>query len=138
MSPRQSNSNLKEVTMIADDRPGPIETAITILTAPIWIPFYGLWKGCGKLGKWCAARHAPKPEMQSEVLQPQMWTPVSDLERQVFAAMILAGRPVTNAELARLMGVSAGQASRMVSQLEGRIERTRVGREVRIALPHYH
>ena len=83
-------------------------------------------------------RRKPKVEILQPVEQTVMWTPVSDLERQVFAAMILAGRPVTNAELARLMGVSPGQSSKMVSQLDGRIQRLRVGREVRISLPPYH
>ena len=67
-----------------------------------------------------------------------VWTPVSDLERTVYAAMILAGRPVPNAELARFMNVSAGEASRRVKALEGVLRKERIGREVRISLPHLH
>ena len=77
-----------------------------------------------------------------EVLTP-VWNPRTDLERTVFAAIVLAGRPVTNAELARLMKVSPAELSRRVTELqgllhEGILRRERVGREVRISLPHYH
>ena len=52
-------------------------------------------------------------------LGPVTWTPVTDLERTVYAAMILAGRPVTNAELARFMRCSLGEVSKRVKALEG-------------------
>jgi len=125
--------------MIEDDTLTPFEVTVATITAPAWGPIYLAWKGFKKLmekrtNKPCASL----PTMPVEVLQPQMWTPVSDLERQVFAAMILAGRPVTNAELARLMGVSPGEASKRVKALEGILQKERIGREVRIALPHYH
>ena len=55
-----------------------------------------------------------------------------------YAAMILAGRPVSNAELARFMNVSPGESSRRVKALDGVLRKERVGREVRISLPHYH
>jgi DNA-binding Lrp family transcriptional regulator len=67
-----------------------------------------------------------------------VWKPVSNLERAVFAAMILAGRPVTNAELARLMGVSPGECSKRVKELQGIVRKDRIGREVRLSLPHLH
>jgi len=52
--------------------------------------------------------------------------------------MILAGRPASNAELARFMNVSPGEASRRVKALEGVHRKERVGREVRISLPHLY
>ena len=78
-----------------------------------------------------------------EALGPITWTPRTDLERAVFAAMVLAGRPVTNAELARLMGVSPPEASKRITELrhlleQGVLRKERVGREVRLSLPSYH
>lgn len=121
--------------MIEDNRDHPLETMVKMITAPVWVPIYFAGVGIKKLGK-ALQRRKPTVEQQAEILVP-VW-PVSDLERQVFAAMILAGRPVSNAELARLMGCSPGQASKMVRQLEGRIQKTRIGREVRISIPHLH
>ena len=71
-------------------------------------------------------------------LGPVTWTPVTDLERTVYAAMILAGRPVTNAELARFMRCSLGEVSKRVKALEGVIRKERIGREVRRSVPSYH
>ncbi len=71
-------------------------------------------------------------------LGPVTWTPVTDLERTVYAAMILAGRPVTNAELARFMRCSPGKVSKRVKALEGVIRKERIGREVRRSVPSYH
>ena len=121
--------------MIADDRDHPIEWMVKLITAPVWVPIYFAGVGIMKLGT-ALPRRKPKPgPLQVEILQP-VWTPVSDLERTVYAAMILAGRPVTNAELARFMNVSAGEASRRA--LEGVLRKERIGREVRISLPHLH
>ena len=121
--------------MIADQSDSPFERAVKMITAPIWVPVYVLAIGVWKLSEALQRR---KPQVQQvEVLQP-VWTPVSDLERTVYAAMILAGRPVTNAELARFMNVSAGEASRRVKALEGVLRKERIGREVRISLPHLH
>ena len=122
--------------MIADDRDHPLERAVKLMTMPIWGPCY--LAGVGAVKVWKALpRRKPKQEQQVEILQPA-WTPVSDLERTVYAAMILAGRPVTSAELARFMNVSAGEASRRVKALEGVLRKERIGREVRISLPHLH
>ncbi len=123
--------------MIADDREGPIETALKLITAPVWVPLY--FAGVGAVKVWKALQRR-KPEQQvPEVLTPvPMWQPVTELERAVAAAMILAGRPISNAELARLMNVSPGEASRRVKALDGVLRKARVGREVRISLPHYH
>jgi hypothetical protein len=65
---------------------------------------------------------------------PAPWVPRTELERTVYAALILAGQPVNNRRLATIMGVSPGEASRRVSQLDGLVSRTRKGREVRISL----
>ncbi len=123
--------------MIADDREGPIETALKLITAPVWVPLY--FAGVGAVKVWKALPRRKPKQREPEVLAPvPMWTPATDLERAVAAAMILAGRPISNAELARLMNVSPGEASRRVKALDGVLRKERVGREVRISLPHYH
>jgi hypothetical protein len=106
-----------------------------MLTAPVWVPLY--FAGVGAVKVWKALQRRKPKQQEMEVLTP-VWTPVSDLERTVYAAMILAGRPVSNAELARFMNVSPGEASRRVKALDGVLRKERVGREVRISLPHYH
>jgi chromosome segregation and condensation protein ScpB len=60
--------------------------------------------------------------------------PTRDIERAVYAALVLAGEPVNNRRLAELMYCSPGEASRRVAQLEGLIRKTRKGREVLISL----
>jgi hypothetical protein len=74
------------------------------------------------------------PEQEVEVLQPVWTTPTTEIERAVYAALILAGEPVNNRRLAELMQCSPGEASRRVTQLEGAIRRARKGREVMISL----
>ena len=64
------------------------------------------------------------------------WIPETEVERRVYAALILAGKPVTNGELAALMRVSKSQASKDVAALSGHVQKLRIGREVRISLPH--
>jgi hypothetical protein len=86
-----------------------------------------------------ASRFKRKPEQQprQEVLAPQapqVWMPQTEVERTVYAALILAGEPVNNLKLAALMGVSPGECSRRVAQLEGVIRKARKGREVLISL----
>jgi hypothetical protein len=78
-------------------------------------------------------RKPPVPEQQVEVLQP-VWMPTTEIERAVYAALILAGEPVNNRRLAELMGCSPAHASRAVAQLEGAIRKSRKGREVMISL----
>jgi len=119
--------------MIADDREGPIEMALKLITAPVWVPVYII--GVGAVKAW---RALPRPKPKQLEVGARVWTPVSELERAVYAAMVLAGRPVSNAELARFMGVSPGEASRRVKTLDGVLCKERVGREVRISLPKYH
>jgi len=118
--------------MIADDREGPIETALKMITAPVWVPLY--FAGAGAVKVWKALQRR-KPQQQAlGVLTPVVDASVGPR----YAAMILAGRPVSNAELARFMNVSPGESSRRVKALDGVLRKERVGREVRISLPHYH
>ena len=63
-----------------------------------------------------------------------IWIPATEVERRVYAALILAGRPVTNGELAALMKCSKSQASKDVAALRGQVQKLRIGREVRISL----
>ena len=56
-------------------------------------------------------------------------------QRAVYGALVTAGKPVTNAELARPLGVSPGEASKRVSRMNGLLRVIRTGREKRIALP---
>ena len=65
-----------------------------------------------------------------------VWIPETEVERRVYAALILAGKPATNGELAALMKVSKSQASKDVAALSGHVQKRRIGREVRISLPH--
>ena len=54
----------------------------------------------------------------------------------VLSALKRAKRPVTNDELAELMGVSKSESSKRVTSLNGAVQRVRVGREVAISLPN--
>ena len=58
----------------------------------------------------------------------------SEEERAVFAALILAGKPITNAELANFMRVSPGEASKRASKVSY-LRKQRIGREIRLSLP---
>ena len=60
--------------------------------------------------------------------------PQTEVERTVYAALILAGEPVNNLKLAALMGVSPGEGSGRVAQLEGVIQKQRQGRQVLLSL----
>ena len=84
-----------------------------------------------RLGDWWRRRRRP-------IEQPTIWEPKSETERAVLAALILAGSPVTNDELAQLMRCSKSEASRRVSEIDGHIRKTRLGRTVQISLPHLH
>lgn len=56
-------------------------------------------------------------------------------EDLVRKALSLVGRPVSNTELAELLQRSEGEASKMVSGLNGKVSKVRKGREVLISLP---
>ena len=120
--------------MIADDRWSPLETAVAMITAPAWVPVYFAWVGCRKAAEAWSRRKAKRVEL--EILAPVQpaWIPTRDIERAVYAALILAGEPVNNRRLAELMDCSPGEASRRVAQLEGVIRKARKGREVLISL----
>ena len=76
-----------------------------------------------------------KNPLRSEVLEP--WKPLTRDERAVAAAIILAGRAVTNGELAELMAVSSAEASKRVARLGDRVRKERLdGRTVQISIPH--
>ena len=48
--------------MIADDREGPIETALKMITAPVWVPLY--FAGAGAVKVWKALqRRKPQSDM---------------------------------------------------------------------------
>ena len=84
-----------------------------------------------RLESWWRRRRRP-------IEQPTIWDPKSETERAILAALILAGKPVTNDELAQLMGCSKSEASRRVSEVDGQIRKVRLGRTVQISLPHLH
>ncbi|HEY8277732.1 MAG TPA: hypothetical protein VIG52_12220 [Methyloceanibacter sp.] len=113
--------------MIADDKDHPLETAVKLLTLPVWGPIYLAGVGIMKLST-ALRRRKPKQEQQVEGLRP--WMPSTDVE--FYAALVLSGQPVKNRRLAELMDCSPGEASRRVAQLEGVIRKK--GREVLISL----
>jgi DNA-directed RNA polymerase specialized sigma24 family protein len=63
-------------------------------------------------------------------------------QRAIVLALLSADEPLTNRELARRAGISAGECSKRVSALNGALVKNRSikdAREVRIALPqHLH
>ena len=86
------------------------------------------------LPKWLKSAFVKTKEVRDE--DKLVWIPATEVERRVCAALILAGRPVTNGELAALMKCSKSQASKDVAALRGQVQKLRIGREVRISLPH--
>ena len=117
--------------MIADDRDTPLETADKTITAPIWVPLY--LAGVGAVKVWKALQRRKPTVEQVEVLQPAWTMPTTEIERAVYAALVLAGEPINNRRLAELMDCSPGEASRRVARLEGVIRKARKGREVLIS-----
>jgi hypothetical protein len=59
---------------------------------------------------------------------------VPERKRAVLETLAKSGRPLSNAELAFLMGCSEGESSRRVSALNGKVQKIRSGREVAISL----
>jgi hypothetical protein len=76
-----------------------------------------------------------KRELPKQVTVTTAPVTVSD---PVLVALKKAQRPVTNDELATLMGVSKAEASRRVSALNGTVRKMRKGRYVEISLPQLH
>jgi hypothetical protein len=118
--------------MIANQDDSPFEWAVKMITAPIWAPIYFIGVGVWKLSAALQRRKPKQEQQQVELLRP--WMPSTDVERAVYAALILSGQPVNNRRLAELMDCSPGEASRRVAQLEGVIRKARKGREVLISL----
>ncbi len=112
--------------MIADNREGPIEVFVKVITSPLWGPIFLTYLGCRK-----AADLLVTPKTAEHI---PSWMPANEIERAVYAALIVAGEPVNNCRLAELMGCSPGEASKRVTRLEGAIRKTRKGREVLISL----
>ncbi len=112
--------------MIANTKEGPMEVFFKVITSPLWGPIFltylGWRKAAGVFVKLKRAEHTPS------------WMPANEIERSVYAALIIAGEPVNNSRLAELMGCSPGEASKRVARLEGAIRKTRKGREVLISL----
>jgi hypothetical protein len=114
------------VTMIANEKEGALELAVKMIAAPVWVPVYCTYVGCRKLTD--ALRKSRTIELSPS------WMPANEVERSVYAALIIAGEPVNNRRLSELMGCSPGEASKRVARLEGAIRKTRKGREVLISL----
>ncbi len=116
--------------MIAANNEGPIEAFVKLITAPVWVPVY--------LAYLCFLRAAEallNGKDKARRVNPNLTrAPDTEIERAVYAALILAGEPVTNRRLAELMGCSPGEVSKRVAQLEGAIRKARNGREVLISL----
>ena len=116
--------------MIADNREGPIETFLKLITAPVWAPIYLGYLSCRRVAEgWSKGKTKPKRADLS-----QAWMPATEVERAVFAALVLAGEPINNRRLAELMGCSPGEASKRVARLEGVVRKVREGRQVMIGL----
>ena len=122
--------------MIANDKESPLEVAVKMITAPVWVPdlLHLRWLSQGGRGV---------VEAQAEVGRARApgsgsaatWQPSREFERAVYAALILAGEAVNNLPLGGVDGLLfPGEASRRVAQLEGVIRKARKGREVLISL----
>lgn len=80
---------------------------------------------------------APKGDGGGQKLLPSPRQEVL-VEDPVVLALRKAKRPVTNDELADLMGVSKGHASKLVAAREGMLRKERAGRTVAISLAQVH
>jgi len=91
------------------------------------IEFTSNYYTLGEVWQNLISRFWRKPVIESEVLAPVQpaWLPRTEVERAVYAALVLAGAPVNNRRLAELMQCSPGEASRRVAQLEGAIRKAR-------------
>ena len=104
--------------MIANDRETPFEIAVKMIAAPNGVPIYFAGVGVMKLSKAWSRRKAKRVE--PEILAPVQptWIPTRDIERAVYAALILAGEPVNDRRLCGADGLlprrvlTAGRAAR--------------------------
>src|SRR5579871_6875139 len=74
--------------MIADNREGPIEVFVKVITSPLWGPIFLTYLGCRK-----AADLLVTPKTAEHI---PSWMPANEIERAVYAALIVAGEPVNN------------------------------------------
>ena len=87
-----------------------------------------------------ASHHVPdltglvKRKLIKETPQQLIWKPRTRDERSVYAALFTAGKPVSNQELADILGVSPGECSKRVTAVEPFINKKRIGRRVLISL----
>jgi hypothetical protein len=75
--------------VIADDRETTLEVALKLITAPAWVPVYLAYRRVAE------ARLGRKAKPETVDLKP-VWVPKSDMERAIYAALLVAGKPVTN------------------------------------------
>lgn len=121
-----------------DDNPftATLYLLLAITTSPAWLP--------GAILIWTV--RAIRQRRLRKALRPAedgaesfiAWLNTLSLEqRTVVGALISAGEPITNQELAQWLRVSPGEASRRVKSFNGSLVKRTVGREVRIALPYF-
>lgn len=89
------------------------------------------------LGLGHAQQAAPAIGSRAAMMSGKLSGPEIDAARVLEVLQVL-GRPVTNAELAAAMGVSAGECSKRVAACNGAIVKHRIGRAVAISLPALH
>ena len=68
------------LAIIANGKESPVEVAVKMITAPVWVPIYFAYVGCRKAAEaW--SRRKPK-RVEPEVLTPvQPWQPSREFER---------------------------------------------------------
>jgi hypothetical protein len=57
--------------MIANDKQSPLEVAVKMITAPVWLPIYFAYAGCRRLAE---ARTDRKAKPETAELKP-VWVP---------------------------------------------------------------
>lgn len=112
----------------------------------VWVLFWFGFGGSARDRSECTSRYIAaettvsdtRPQVRATgTLPARVSDTTSDIDAEadaVLAALARAQRPVTNDELAELMGVSKGEASKRVAALAGRVNKQRMGRHVAITL----
>ena len=90
------------------------------------------------LGHARVARVSKEPAVSTEFPEERKRKPKLSDADLVRAALARAGRPVSNDELAALMGVTKGEASKRVAALDGEVRKLRNGRCLQISLDRLH
>ena len=62
--------------MIANDKQSPLEVAVKMITAPVWLPIYFAYTGCRRLAE---ARTDRKAKPETAELKP-VWVPKTDMD----------------------------------------------------------